>query len=240
MREVNFEASSDFPKWLKETAVDFGKELAASFEPCYERKTAEDHSRDILDSADKALSDGDRDEAAHQLSRQLKFSKHTDFFSSRYDQAAKAGLKALEEGKTNSEVAWQIDRAFLRLGECSLHGSQIPVNPRANYLVRRTRYIAEAMDNCERILGDCVPFDLEDGNSKEFIEDYLRRTIYLSKRYIPGEDKYEVAAKRALAYFEEGNMKDIWDVVRPFKERYEERNYYLKYLQNRFSVPENR
>jgi len=89
------------------------------------------HSQSILDDAYRALAHGNRQQAGHQLKRELFFSEKNMLPGNRYEKAAHAGLSALKQGSPIEEVEWRIYSAFIGIGDSDFdsNSKQIPLNP---------------------------------------------------------------------------------------------------------------
>lgn len=216
---------------IGEAQSDFMATLQSNFETPLELMGKQDlskyrHSQSILDDAYRALAHGNRQEAGHQLKREFFFSEKNMLPGNRYEKAAHAGLSALKQGSPIEEIEWRIDSAFIGIGDSDFDSSskQIPLNPSHSWNWSKDAETA-AKHYCIDYLGSEVPRYIDWG-WKEPVRTCLRRSIYLSDKYILDErdepDRYEKAARQALDLLDRGELGGrIKDVLKPFIEERE-------------------
>ncbi|MEZ4536968.1 MAG: hypothetical protein R3D26_18525 [Cyanobacteriota/Melainabacteria group bacterium] len=226
-----YETSSRTLERIGEAQSDFAATFKANLETPLELMGKQDlskyrHSQSILDDAYRALAHGNREEAGYQLKRELFFSEKNMVPGNRYEKAAHAGLAALKQDGPIEEIEWKIDSAFIGIGDSNFDSDseQILLNPSHSWNWSQNVETA-AKYYCIDYLGSAVPRYIDWG-WKEPVRTCLRRSIYLSDKYILDErgepDRYEKAARQALNLLDRGELgARIKDILKPFMQERE-------------------
>lgn len=180
------------------------------------------HCQNILGAAETALAHGDHEEAAHQLRRELFFSRENFKPGNPYERAAQAGLRAIERGYASQNVSLEIDRELLNIYSIgSSEHNHIPQNK--SYSATLSKSISLGVEQeCLYMLGKAVPLSVEYGFKPNVVAD-VKKVQYLAEKYIPGIDKYEKACIEIRQMLDSNAFLSgpINEELQPFVEEYD-------------------
>lgn len=210
---------------LEDTGAMLDDAIDSTWRPGSTRNT-EKQCTTIFSHAQEALGQGDRQEAEHQLNREIYLTQKSLPPGNRYELAGQAGLASVREGYSPALTSFMIDRALLNLADYdqpvrwSAGFPELETNVQEISQSETTRSAAEF--HCNELLGEKAFGAALNGDAKA-TQYHLQRGLYLARKYIPGNDSAEWRAEYALHSLNHGKQPaEVLEILEPMLERWKE------------------